>query len=314
MFIYNKNKNILSNFFSSLDLVRVNFVGKTFNYKNILSDGFIVQGFCIIDDYMLISAYSSLSGNKRKKSRIYFYDKISGEFIGLIILDNCAHVGGITYDYQDDILFVTGSLGKINSYSYKELIDQFIKNNFSLDLNSIDLSKIKIKCNDLNISLLVDGNVSAATIYYYDGCLYVATCSFRGYLICYDLIYKNNKLSCIGRVVSTFLPACVQGLIIFNYYGKKYILVSQSYGKVKSCLKLFRYVDKLEFLGQYTLRKGGIEGIDIDINGNIHCIFENKVYKSLVINISEFSCSFNRKQEQKYILCGKIHQNRLNKR
>ena len=57
----------------------------------------------------------------------------------------------------------------------------------------------------------MEGNVSAATIYYYDNCLYVATCSFRGYLICFDLVYKNKKLSWNTKEILFFNKAILEG-------------------------------------------------------------------------------------------------------
>ena len=60
------------------------------NYQNIIEDKYTPQGLTIIEDNYFISAYK-----KHSPSRIYIYNK--DKCLGKIILDNKAHVGGISY-------------------------------------------------------------------------------------------------------------------------------------------------------------------------------------------------------------------------
>ena len=150
-------------------------------YVRIYNDKYIVQGFCVTSEYFLISAYS-----KGKFSRIYLY-KRNGIFEKYVELDIKAHVGGITFDNINRILYVTGNSGKIISYNFDKLINREL---LLID-SSIDIS------NDL------DGHVSAATIYYYDKSLYICTCSCNGCMIKYDLEYKNNKVFVVDKNVKT---------------------------------------------------------------------------------------------------------------
>ena len=73
-----------------------------------------------------------------------------------IELDNSSHVGGISYDYINDLVYVTGSHGVINVYSYPELIGG---------------SLVRVE-SELDISKVLNEMCSAATLYFYDNNLY----------------------------------------------------------------------------------------------------------------------------------------------
>ena len=268
----------------------------TFDYSNIITDGFIVQGFCTTDKYYLISAYCSLKDNKRN-SRIYFYIKESGDSCGYVVLDNKAHVGGISFDYRNRVLFVTGSKGKINVYRYDSLIKS-LGGNY---LEHVD--------SDINISYDLPGKVSAATINFYDNSLYICICSCSGVMLKYDLSYVDDKIIIVNKTLYNCLPPCIQGLVVFNYCGKKYFLVSQSYRRLKSIIKLYDFDNN--FLGQRIIGFRGLEGIDMDSNGNIHGVFEFGSTKSFVLNIKNINRSINKFLEKKYFDMGTIHQKKL---
>lgn len=259
------------------------------DYSNICNDGFIVQGFCVTSDYFIISAYS-----KGFFSRIYLY-KRNGVFDKYVELDNKAHVGGVTYDNLNDILFITGSCGKINCYSYNELVN----------------GKIKVISSNINISNDLDGHVSAATIHYYDGSLYICTCSCSGSMIEYKLKYDNNEIYIVDKIIFKCLPPCIQGLVVFSVDNKRYYLISQSYSKLKSIIKLFDFDGN--YIGQKIIGFTGLEGIELDSFGNINCVFEKSVVKSVIFNISEVNSRINKRLEYKYFIKGKVHQKKLDK-
>ena len=308
-----KKKLIFDNFdYSNINLsYKGNFKGNI-NYSKIFKDKFKVQGFTVTDKYYLISAYCILKN--RSKSRIYFFDKDNSKYLGFIILDNSSHVGGISFDNFNKLLYVTGSKGKVNVYNYENIIELFIKNNYYLDLNSIDKSLYYIKSN-INISNILDGNVSAATIYYYNNYLYVATCSNKGSLVKVKIEYlKNEKaINSYMTIISKELPACIQGLIIFDYNDKLFFVISQSYGMLSSTLKLFD-LDNISFIGQKRFRTIGIEGIDMNSCGLIKVIFENGSKKSSLIDINKLVNKIDVKKENKYIRKGIIHQKKLDNR
>ena len=272
-----------------------------FNYSNIYKDGFIVQGFCISDIFYLVSAYYHICNNK-KNSRIYFYKKDTGEELGYVVLNDNAHVGGISFDDKNRIVFVTGKKGKINAYTYDSLIK-------SLDGNYLK----EIDCSEVDISNDLCGNVSAATLNYYDNSLYVCTCSCSGSLIKYDIKYDadNNKIKVLFNYVYRCFPSCIQGIVSFNYQGKIYFVISQSYSKLKSILKVIDIEGNV--LGQKKIRFIGLEGIDLDSSGNIHCVFENGVFMSNIFNINSLYHNVDHVLEYRYFLKGKKHQSRLDK-
>lgn len=92
------------------------------NYDEIEQDGFTAQGYTIADTNshitsngkVMITAYNKDGEN----SRIYIYNSQTGEFEGKIVLDNKDHVGGATFDSKNQILYVTSSEGRVNSYDY----------------------------------------------------------------------------------------------------------------------------------------------------------------------------------------------------
>ena len=259
------------------------------DYSNIYKDGFTVQGFCVTSDYYLVSAYS-----KGCLSRVYLYKK-DGVLDKYVVLDNKAHVGGITYDNVNGILYITGRYGKINCYSYNEFIS----------------GKVKVIDSDINISNDLEGHVSAATLYYYGGSLYICTCSCNGSMIKYDLKYKNNKIIIVDKNIHRCLPSCIQGLVVFECNEMLYYLISQSYSKLKSIIKLYDYDNR--FIGQKIIGFKGLEGFDMDSFGNINCIFENGVSKSVILNINELNRNLNKRLEYKYYLKVKNHQEKLDK-
>lgn len=296
-------------YFSKLNLDHLSFKGNELNrikYKNINNDGFIVQGACITDKYYLLSSYYKNKNGIKEKSRIYFYNKSTLLCDGYVVLDNCSHVGGISYDYINDILFVTGSFGRVNTYKYSGLENCLNGND--------DVSKYKIDSSCLDISLKLEDSVSAATIYYFDNCLYVATCSEKGSLVKYEIEFIKDKNRIVVRDVDVYnnLPACIQGLIVFKYMNSNYFLISQSYGKLKSCIKLYNF-DEMKFLGQKILSRIGLEGIDFTSLGNIYCIFENNDDSSRMIHISSIKNNISMGLENKYIEKGRLHQLKLNK-
>lgn len=274
-------------------------ITNTFDYSNIENDGFIVQGFCCTDKYYLVSAYYH-SCSVVKNSRVYFYDREKGQSRGYVVLDNKAHVGGMAYDSKNRLIYITGSGGKINVYKYDSLVS-------SLDGNCLE----KINSDGLDISKNLNGNVSAATIYYYDNSLYVATCSCKGNIVQYYVKYLADVEKIVVVDIKTYncLPACIQGLIVFMVNDKKYFLISQSYSKLKSLIKLFDF--DMNFLGQKIIGFSGLEGIDMDRRGNIHGVFEYGITSSYVINICKLDDRIHKVLEYKYLMKGQLHQKKL---
>lgn len=260
------------------------------NYKNIYDDNYVVQGFCISRDYCLVSAYNKFGA----KSRVYLYEK-TGVFKKYIDLDNSSHVGGISFDYINNIVYITGYWGKVNAYDYYELIS----------------GEVKRYETDINISDVIDGVVSAATLYFYDNRLYVCTFEGIGKMVIFDLEVHKNRIKVTNKELISNLPSAIQGVCVFKKDNNLYYLFSQSFSKLSSCIKLFD--SKLSFLGQIKLKEFGIEGIDIDYTGNICSIFEKVLDKTKKVHISELVQRKRNGLENKYYSKGiKFHEKLVN--
>lgn len=236
----------------------------SFSYKNIYDDNYVVQGFTISRDYAMISAYNKF----RAKSRIYLYEK-SGLFSKYIELDNSSHVGGISYDYINDLVYVTGSHGVINVYSYPELIGG---------------SLVRVE-SELDISKVLNEKCSAATLYFYDNKLYVGTFEGYGKMVIFDISFKKNKVIILDSSVVRELPPAIQGIAVFRKNDNLYYLFSQSYSKLKSIIKM--YDENFNFIAQYVLKDIGLEGIDVDYTGNVCGVFENGISRIKKIHVSD---------------------------
>ncbi|GAB2024762.1 hypothetical protein OfM1_08330 [Lactovum odontotermitis] len=77
-------------------------------YELVKSENYTPQGITISDRYIFISAYDH---EHKLNSVIFMIDYRSGKYVKTIGLDNKAHVGGLGYDLQMGILWVSDSHG-----------------------------------------------------------------------------------------------------------------------------------------------------------------------------------------------------------
>ncbi len=261
-------------------------------YINIKKDGYTVQSITEIDGKMLISAY------KRKHySRLYIYNIDTYSYEGKIILDNKAHVGGISFDHTNDILYITGSNGEINSYDYKIIRELNNEKNYTINFSDRveneeeDQLEIKIN-NNINVKNL-DKYAEASTIYYYNNRLYVATFNptGKGYLYSYKVNYnkENKSISIIDEHTKKYkIGARVQGIALTNYGNKDYLVCSQSIGIANSSILIYEITeDDLVFVGRTYINDHGLEGIAIDDDNNLVGIFENNPRPIIVLSMKE---------------------------
>ncbi len=295
-------------------------ISNNFDYYNIEKDGFTVQGYTYINDEdgnkIFITAYD---GNHQDNSRIYMYDSNSGKLLGKVILNNKNHVGGITYDEDNKIIFVSANDGMVETYDYVELSKIFRKINnidafddtLRLDFDSEDLddyerNQIKynfnrcIISNNINVKELISKNNifnsrmtenlfyqdGMDSVYFYNGVLYSNTYAYNGELVSTsfninrDLEGKitsiddgvnHSKSKVVGNVGSA-----VQGLSFYNDNGKEYLVTSSSAKNFPSVLTKYEIGNdgSINNIGSKTISRQGLEGINIDDNGNITGIFE----------------------------------------
>ena len=266
------------------------------NYDEIEQDGFTAQGYTIADTNshitsngkVMITAYNKDGEN----SRIYIYNSQTGEFEGKIVLDNKDHVGGATFDSKNQILYVTSSEGKVNSYDYKALtsmIDQ-AKDDFdgpyTVDMTKYDTSIYNIE-NTIETKPQASSNSitdqdGMDSVFYYDGYLYSCTYAGTGKLIRTEMeIEKDPRTQKITNIIEKetitidSLPSAVQGIAFCEEDGTDYLVTASSASGMSSRLKIFEISDEGNLIdkGTKVISHKGLEGIYIN-DGSITGIFE----------------------------------------
>lgn len=266
------------------------------NYDEIEQDGFTAQGYTIADTNshitsngkVMITAYNKDGEN----SRIYIYNSQTGEFEGKIVLDNKDHVGGATFDSKNQILYVTSSEGKVNSYDYKALtsmIDQ-AKDDFdgpyTVDMTKYDTSIYNIENTIETKSEASSNSITKQdgmdSIFYYDGYLYSCTYAGTGKLIRTEMeIEKDPRTQEVTNIIEKetttigSLPSAVQGIAFCEENGTNYLITASSAANMSSRLKIFEISDEGNLIdkGTKVVSHKGLEGIYIN-DGSITGIFE----------------------------------------
>ena len=266
------------------------------NYDEIEQDGFTAQGYTIADTNshitsngkVMITAYNKDGEN----SRIYIYNSQTGEFEGKVVLDNKDHVGGATFDSKNQILYVTSSEGKVNSYDYKALTSMIeqAKDDFdgpyTVDMTKYDTSIYNIE-NTIETKPQASSNSitdqdGMDSVFYYDGYLYSCTYAGTGKLIRTEMeIEKDPRTQKITNIIEKetitidSLPSAVQGIAFCEEDGTDYLVTASSASGMSSRLKIFEISDEGNLIdkGTKVISHKGLEGIYIN-DGSITGIFE----------------------------------------
>lgn len=266
------------------------------NYDEIEQDGFTAQGYTIADTNshitsngkVMITAYDKGGEN----SRIYIYNSQTGEFEGKIVLDNKDHVGGATFDSKNQILYVTSSEGRVNSYDYQivtKMIEQ-AKDDFdgpyTVDMTKYDRSIYNIENTIETKSEASSNSITKQdgmdSIFYYDGYLYSCTYAGTGKLIRTEMeIEKDPRTQEVTNIIEKetitidSLPSAVQGIAFCEEDGTDYLVTASSADNMSSRLKIFEISDEGNLIdkGTKVVSHKGLEGIYIN-DGSITGIFE----------------------------------------
>ena len=290
----NKFRTKMSELFGSTSYDGFHFNSESIVYWEPGIEGYTAQGYTTTSDYKIISAYK-----KDSNSRLYYYDIKTGEYIGYVELNNQAHVGGTAYDPDHNLIFVTGSNGKVNCYDH-EAIEQVLTTGNKqssqgpvvIDLNTDKYKGIEVNC-DINIKdeLRTD---DPATIYYHNGKLYVSTYRAKGDLVSYDISCDRKEEGTIKvdagqmNVVSHNCPSATQGIAIFERNGKSYVAFSRSATFSPSSIDVYELNDDGtlgKMSGTRTFPHQGLEGIEVNEDGSVTGIYEYEGSTSLDTNI-----------------------------
>lgn len=182
----------------------------------------VVQGFTKSSKYMFISAYSKSGEN----SILYVLNQ-KGKLVDIIDLQFVAHTGGIAYDPEHSLIWVTGPSGKVFAISYNEVIDGTYKGDIlvSFDAEMKNHKEQKV----------------ASFLTWFENHLYVGSYvdGANGKLKCYDLSkYKEPKL-----VSTVKIPERIQGITFWKngVDNKIDMYLSQGYQTLDASLLRFEY-------------------------------------------------------------------------
>ena len=196
---------------------------------DINSEYYVIQGICVVDDFIFITAYNDL---KNVSSKVYIYD-LDFNLIKETLLNNNSHVGGIAYDPINQNVWITDVSGTISCYN---------KHDF------FNMPSVQPKYEKINVSrglINVYGNTAVAYITYHKGYLYLGDFTFE------DLAtLKRYKIEGNGSIDPTKFDSYpffgfTQGLCFYGFDNEDYMLVSSSIGKTnKSKMILTKFDEK----------------------------------------------------------------------
>lgn len=192
-------------------------------------DNYVPQGIALVDDYILTSSFDYY---KEKMSVICVYDKHSN-LVNECLLDHDAHVGGIAFDKDNGLLWVTTFYGKISAY---DIQDVFTKKSVEPIYKDLDVG-------DKLPNYIYPWVNSASFMTIYNNVLYVGNFSLRsdGRIKKYIIDSSGSKINL--KYDGYFkIPNMVQGVTFCMKDDKEYIMFSRSYGRdCPSILQIFRY-------------------------------------------------------------------------
>lgn len=192
-------------------------------------NGMVPQGIDLNDDYVFVSLYDSF---KKKSSVIMIFD-YKMNFINKVELNTFSHVGGISFDEANDLLWVSGTYGSVNAYGVRDLLENASVKPVFFD-SSVGNGLINFKSQRA---------VSYLTVC--DNKLYVGNYTLfnDGVLKEYEIIADNGKIN-LKYIDKIKVPSCVQGASIFGDDNSKYISFSRSFGADKeSVIQIYKYND-----------------------------------------------------------------------
>lgn len=205
--------------------------------KNYQPGNMVPQGITTTDDYILTSCYDAKGDNN---SVIITLEKETGALVNVCELDNKAHVGGISYDEENNLIWVAASSGNINAYNATKVTEQYQVNAKYKDL-FVGKGLKNYKCPWKN---------SVASLTVYEGKLYVGSfqANSNGLIKVYNIQEEKSENKIYLNYETEFtIPAQVQGISFYNNGENTYLLLSRSFGKyAASVIQIFKYDEDIK--------------------------------------------------------------------
>lgn len=246
------------------------------------------QGLAVTDKYLLVSAYCH---THEHNSVIYVIDKLSHKFVKTVVLPDRPHAGGLAYDSDHGIVWVSGRRNKVayaNSYNLKDIESYSFENGN------------KPLLYDQKVPLIQFPRNSFMT--YKDGCLYAGYFDMDDDGVLYKYVLNEDGIldlevahttkdsvlfSSDGKQYLPFdfakMPSLIQAI---SFMGEDYMLVTESYGVMQSRLRVFYksaekgngyYFSDADAVTSYILPAKLEYAVSAD--GKIYLLFEAAAYE-----------------------------------
>lgn len=235
------------------------------------TDSMVPQGMCTVGHYTLITAYDY---DGVSKSVIYVLDN-NKSLVKTLILPDSYHVGGITYDIQNQAILISKSskrcvavISLSDFYKYMNYSGAFVKINYTVSESAAD-KKIG----------------SASGVAYSNGLVYLTSFGEGSSSVayCYAPVFDPvNRTYTLFYRYQFSLPNYTQGITISDYKGKTRLFASVSYGRSEAKRVYCSY------LYTYTFdRNNGYKALDnvltcppmlqqtVVSGGKLYCLFES---------------------------------------
>lgn len=227
---------------------------------------YIPQGICVVEDNILITAYDE---EKIDNSIIYLIN--NNGYQKKIVLDGKYHGGGISYDKNNNNIYITGygsdkGLSYVNVYNYNDILsyDDNLRSKLKL------VNKIKV---DESFELLSSASrnkiSSPAYLYIHNNYLYVGNYHTNKSIIKRYIIKENSTIAENNYEVINNPFSYTQGMCIYNLDDTHYYIFSSSKGR-KNNSKLY-----IATLNNNNLTKVG--EITLPCMSEQVCIVDNKI-------------------------------------
>lgn len=204
--------------------------------KNYQNGNMVSQGITTTEDYILTSCYDPNCDNN---SIIVTLDKETGSLVNICELDIKAHVGGIAYDYEHNLIWVSANDGNINAYNIDKVTTEYQVNPKYQDLYvGKNLKNYKCPWKD-----------SVAFLTLYNGNLYVGSFQATSNGLVKKYSIQEDKVE--RKITLTFessftIPAQVQGISFYEKDEDTYLLLSRSFGRhSSSIIQIFKYQENI---------------------------------------------------------------------
>ena len=228
------------------------------------------QGICKAGDYFIVTAYCGAKNKgtdtphtheTRHNSVIYILDATTSKpsYITTINLKNKNHVGGIAYDPNNKLIWITGkSDDSKNQYMVDAISYNFI-DNLVKSSNYKDINDAEYVAQNKNVT------VKSSYLTYYNNMLWVGDNSksrFAGYKINEDysltqateITYfkETDKISIFGG--NDKLATATNGMCFYDYNGKTYLGVTTSPGRSREATLYTYRVDFENKNNKYAIK------------------------------------------------------------